>query len=469
MPEYSAKDSTEFESSNGMYLSSKYSSDTYSVEYNFIGNDTTMICSYIDNNNYHYINLKDNVLSFGKVNSGNKEEIQSVSFNKNYDYSKLHTVRLQHRQGKVSIYFDNMNKINLTACSLSGGKVGYVESNNLTICYTAFSNVAQGSSDNVAIHQNKVSASNYYSSNFKKSSLVRNEAVEGNEELFNDRTGSYDLNLKSKGDYATYCIYATDDGAYGIDMTIKTKYAGKKVLIKVDNETPIRMTIPSANNLNSDYFKVTLGDVNLTKGIHYLSIICQDEIEFSSFEYFKTSNVYPQFEHDLGKYVETGVRYINSWKVKENGHYALAGNRNLVYFGDETFTDFTIEVDIELVGDTHASTCGLILRADNPAFSISDTVSSIQGYYVGFNTTKVFISKCNYHKSIVDVSAVAHKNEANTSYHLKVEVRGNKITLDFNNGAEVLTFVDDIGFTHGSIGFYTDGAAAIYRNLKIYK
>ena len=42
------------------------------------------------------------------------------------------------------------------------------------------------------------------------------------------------------------------------------------------------------------------------------------------------------------------------------------------------------------------------------------------------------------------------------------------ITLDFDNGNVKLSFVDDLGFTHGSFGLYTDGAAAIYRNIKIY-
>lgn len=469
MPDFSTSDSTGFTLSNGVYLSEKETSEVYSAEYNFIGNDVSMICSYIDASNYHYINIKNDVLSFVKVESGTETVLETSEFVKDYDYSKLHTVRIQYKDGKVAIHFDNMNKINLEDCYLEKGKIGYKESSGLTICHTSFSDVAHGSSDNKAIHQNKVLASNFYSSSFNQSGLVENEVLEGEEDYYNGKFGSYDLNLTSKNDYASYRIYAEEDGLYGLDMTLRTEYEGKSVLVKVDNNDPIRMRVPSSNEPYGVYFKAPLGEVNLTKGAHHITLICEDEIRFTSFEYYVSCATAPKFEHDLSSYVEKGVRYINSWKIRDNGHYALAGNRNLMYFGDETITDFTLEVDMELVGETQASSCGIILRADNPAFAGVDTMSSIQGYYVGFNNSKIFVSKCNYNRSDIDVEADAHKIESNKVYHLKVTARGNKIEVDFNNGEATLTYVDDIGFTHGSLGFYTDGAACIYRNLKISK
>lgn len=469
MPEFSSSDSSGFTLSNNKYLSSKETSDIYSAEYNFIGNDVSMICSYIDDSNYHYVNIKDDVLTFVEVNNGTENVLSTSEFVKDYDYTKLHTVRLQYKEGKVSIYFDNMNKINLEEHTLSKGKIGYVNGSDLTICHTSFSDVAHGSSDNKAIHQNKVLASSYYQSSFTGSELVENQMLEGEEDIYNSKIGSYDLLLKNKNDYASYRVYAEEDGLYALDMTLRKEYEGKNVIVKIDNETPIRMKIPSSNDVQASYYKATLGEVNMSQGSHYITIICEDEIRFSNFEYFLSSSIYPSFEHNLATYVDKGVIYVNSWKLKNDGHYALAGNRNLMYFGDKTLTDYTVEVDIELVGETQASSCGVILRADNPAFSGVDNVSSIQGYYVGFNNSKVFISKCNYNNSNMDVEADAYKSDSDKSYHLKMTAKGNKIELDFNNGAVVLSYVDPIGFTHGYVGFYTDGAAAIYRNLKISK
>lgn len=467
MPAFVAKDIAGLEEASGKLLSKTGTSDVFSVEYNFIGNNTKMICSYIDDSNYYYINVNNNSLSLNKVANGSDTSISSVDFNKSYDYSKLHTIRLAYKDGKLSVFFDNMNKMTLNDVNLPAGKIGYIKSSDLTICYTAFSNVAHGSSDNNQIHQNRVLASNYYSSSFTSSNVVLNkeeDAVEG----YNGKLNSYDVNLKTKNDSVTYKIYADKDGRYGIDMLVMKGYEGKRVILKVDNETPIRMTIPSSNDIASTYYKTTIGDLNLTKGAHYLTIICEDEIRYHEFSYFLTGEHWPIYENDLSDYVDKGAKYVNSWKIKDEGHYALSGNRNLMYFGDETLTDYTVELDIELIGETQASTCGIILRADNPAFASVDNVSSIQGYYVGFNNSKVFITKCDYNNSVTDASADAYNAKSNVSYHLKVTVSGNLITLDFNNGAVQLSFADDIGFTHGSFGLYTDGAAAIYRNLKIY-
>ena len=100
-------------------------------------------------------------------------------------------------------------------------------------------------------------------------------------------------------------------------------------------------------------------------------------------------------------------------------------------------------------------------------------MSALGSSYLGnaskFNNSKIFISKCNYNKSDIDVSAAAHQSQSNVTYHFKITVSGNKIVVDYNNGEKVISYVDDLGFTHGSIGLYTDGAAAIYKNIKIYK
>ena len=206
----------------------------------------------------------------------------------------------------------------------------------------------------------------------------------------------------------------------------------------------------------------------MNKGTHYFKIYSDgDDLRIHDVSYYKTSNSNPTFENDLSNYVTTGARYINSWKLRDNGHYALAGNRNLLYFGDDTLRDCTIEVDIEFVGETQTSTCGVILRAANPAFSNYDSNTSIQGYYVAVNNSKFLISKCNYNNSEIDATVTPVKSESDVIHHLKVEIRGNVITADLDNGKEIIKYTDSIGFTHGSFGFYTDGAASIYRNLKI--
>ena len=95
-------------------------------------------------------------------------------------------------------------------------------------------------------------------------------------------------------------------------------------------------------------------------------------------------------------------------------------------------------------------------------------MASIQGYYCGFNNSKTFISKCDYNHSDIDISADALKINSDEYHHLKVVIRNNHISLDLDYGKSKLEYSDSIGFSHGNIGLYTDGAAAIYKNIKIY-
>lgn len=465
-----AQDETSLTKENNFILSNIETSNIFTSEYNFTGDNTKFIFSYQNNDNYAYVEINNKTLNFSKVENGQTNLITSESLKKNYDLNKLHTIRIAYKDNKTSIYFDNMNKITTLDTSLAKGKIGYIKSNNTNIYYTAFSNVAFGTSSNDEVFQQKVLANNYYYSSFSKISGLIEEKINDDDEYgdyFNGKLNSYDLKL-SKKDYAIYRMSVSEDGIYGLDFILDQKYANKKLIIQVDENKPIRMTIPSSNDASFQYVKSYIGDINLSKGSHYITIIGDDEIAFHSFEIFKSSASWPKFENDLSSYVSKGAKYINSWKLLDNGHYALAGNRNLMYFGDGTFTDFTLEVDIKLVGETQANTCGVILRANNPAFASNDTMASIQGYYCGFNNSKTFISKCDYNHSDIDISADALKINSDEYHHLKVVIRNNHISLDLDNGKSKLEYSDSIGFSHGNIGLYTDGAAAIYKNIKIY-
>ena len=468
-PTFETADASGLETVGNFSLSPTTTEKVFSAEYNFIGNNVQAVFSYIDENNYSYVRLNSGELSLHKIVNGSENFSTSVTLNKEYDYSKLHTLRVAYKDNKTIVYFDNLNKISTLQATFEPGKIGYVANSNATWKYTAFSNVAHGSSCNEQIHQNRFLAGNYSDSSFSTSNLLINDYLaEEDGRYYNGKVGSYDLNLNAKGDGAAYKIYVEEDGRYGIDMTLLDDHAGKKVVIQIDDNPATRFTIPSNNGAPGYYYKTYIGDVEMSKGTHYFKIYSDgDNIRLHDVEYYKTSASNPSFESDLSNYVTTGARYINSWKLRDDGHYALAGNRNLLYFGDDTLKDCTIEIDIELVGETQTSTCGLILRASNPAFASSDTYSSIQGYYVGFNNSKLFISKCNYNNSELDAAVMPVKSESDVMHHLKVDIRGNVITADIDNGKEIISFTDSIGFTHGSFGLYTDGAASIYRNLKI--
>ena len=134
-------------------------------------------------------------------------------------------------------------------------------------------------------------------------------------------------------------------------------------------------------------------------------------------------------------------------------------------FGKSGIVNSSIEVTINLDGDTISNTAGVVLRAANASFSRNETANSIQGFYIGFNNSKVFINECNYNLSKSGV-ADARKFESGHDYVLKAEVIENTVKC-YIDGELMLTYVTDNGSTHGSVGLYTDGAAATYKNLTI--
>ena len=58
------------------------------------------------------------------------------------------------------------------------------------------------------------------------------------------------------------------------------------------------------------------------------------------------------------------------------------------------------------------------------------------------------------------------KFESGRDYVLKAEVIGNTVKC-YIDGELMLTYVTEVGPVHGSVGLYTDGAAATYKNLTI--
>ena len=94
---------------------------------------------------------------------------------------------------------------------------------------------------------------------------------------------------------------------------------------------------------------------------------------------------------------------------------------------------------------------------------------SIQGYYLSVNNNQIVLERMNYSDGTQMIGTLAQDNpfkDSDAFVKLSITVRGNTIVV--KSGDRELIKVDDAtAFTHGKIGLYTNGAAAIYRNLKI--
>lgn len=460
MPDFSSFDGENMENN----LSNSSTEDTFTIEFNSIGNNR-MYFSYVDNNNYAYIQMnEDDNFVFGKVENGSEVELEKQKMNNHYDYSVNHTYRVNHKDGRVVVYFDNMKKIDVNLSTpLSGGKVGYQE--NTTYSFTGFSNDAFDSSSQSDYKQDLVPSSTY---DENKSILDDESFVELKKEAGNGFEGGKGIKLHSSQQRASYKIYNFESGLFGIDLTIPTQYMGKKVALRIDNEEPIHVTIPN-EDVNDDLLKVHVGNVEMNKGSHFITLYYDgDEITFTNISYYKTTEQQVTFENDLSSFMTKGAKYVNMWKLKNDGHYALSGNRQLLYVGDDTIRDCEVEVDINFDGSTVANSAGVLLRANNPAYHTSDGDDSIQGFYAGISNSKVFIREENYNKSLDGASDSEGSNmyASGVDHHLKVRIEGKKIDL-YVNDRLMLSYTSPLGPTHGKVALYTTGAACTYKNLKV--
>lgn len=460
MPEFSANNGAALTASDSLLLSDKASEDIFTAEFNFVGANTKCIFSYVDDSNYNYITVSDaNKVDIKAVKAGQESSIASYSLKKNYNYSKLHTLRVSYSNGVLDGFFDNMNIIKKVNASLNGGKIGYSGIEAANVYYTAFSNAAHDSSQQDDYKQNVITANSF---DRKYSTVTKNDLVAVEEKYPNNVLGSN--YLKFNKNTATYKIYVKESGFYGVDMRLSQTMQGKTCQLRIDNE-PYQNFKVTKFEKGDDEYCTHVGGLAISKGVHYLTVSGELGFAFRDLSFYLSSNKEDTFTHALNDFVTKGVNYVNTWKLRNGGHYALSGNRQLLLFGHSGIVNTSAEVTINLDGATLSNSAGLILRASNASFSNGEYTNSIQGFYVGFNNSKVFITECNYNLTKTGV-ADAMKFESGRDYVLKAEVIGNTVNC-YIDGELMLTYVTEIGPVHGCVGLYTDGAAATYKNLTI--
>lgn len=421
------------------------------------------------------LDLSAKTIALLKVQNGVRSEIEARALVNEFKADALHTVRVAYRNGLVDVTFDNMTKIDNAELTIAnGGQIGYINlSESATVGYTAFSNVAMGLSDQNEAKQAEgiIGSANYLAHDkYCKPYNLTEGALEVTDD--SDYYGAKALTLKGKGNFATYLVNFQKAGRFGLELVYRAEDAGKTIGVKLYNGTVWRCKLPEVEGYEG-FVKAMVAEFDVTAGITPVRIenLGSEDISFVSFRFIEVSAITPSYENTLENYAEKGADYKTIWKIKEGGHYAKAGTRQLVYFGDNTITDFTLEVDIMLEGATSTSTAGIVFHAQNYAASSHDNYRSMQGYYVAVNNSYITLERLNFSDGTQRLATVAGKD--NNPYHesdkfitLKVQVRGNKTTV-WANGNMVIETVDANPFSAGKIGLYTDGAAVVYKNLKI--
>ncbi len=479
LPEFYAlaADEEKFDESDTFLLSSSETADDFTAEFNLKGASTAeYVVGYTDASNYVsvVVNLTEKTVVLNEVKGGQSSQKGAGTLVNAFDANALHTVRVSNRGGKVDVVFDNMTKIDDAELDISAGKIGYKSVGEAEIGYTAFSNVAMGMSDEREAKQAEgiVGSSNYlYENTYNQATKLGEDSglsviAEGSA-----LDGAKALTLGGNGDYVSYLLNFHEEGRYGLELTYKAEDGGKKIGVKVADGTVYRCTLPEIETQDGEtYAKAIVGEFDVDAGITTVRTENLGEaITFACLSFVPVSSVTPDFEQTLDEYVENGADYKTIWKIKDGGHYAKAGTRQLVYFGDNKLTDFTLEVEMKLEGATGTSTAGIVFHAQNYAASSHDGYTSIQGYYLSINNNQIVLERLNYADDSRFIGTYVQGNPFATSdvfVPLKIQVRGNTYTV-WSGETKLIEATDTFAFTAGKIGLYTNGAAVVFRNLKI--
>ncbi|NCA95364.1 MAG: DUF1080 domain-containing protein [Methanomicrobia archaeon] len=464
MASYSSHDAQEDLVAEGDFLlSTETSDDQFTTEWNLKGSGGQAVFAYTSPNDYAYVTFNGTKIELHRVD-GNDTLVQSVTLKNTYSTDVLHTLRAIYRDGVLDLQFDNMTKMDGVAITLNAGKVGYKNVAATNIGYTGFSNHAFGSSDNAEFKQGKALANSYdltESDLSRGSNLVKLESGYVSPSV---KTGSYDLHLKA-GDKAHYLFYFENDGYQSLSMALPTSMMGKSITVSVDGVSQ-NLIVPTYElDANVEYFQAELGRFAIHEGSHYVTISSSDDVQFNSFTFDVATDSTEMFEHDLSTLGGDAMLYANVWKIKNGGHYATGGNRQLLYVGEPIITNATMEADLYFDGATAASTAGFLLRAGNEAFSVHENNDSIQGYYVAINNAQVSLRRKDYNWTMI-LDSSGGSFASGVDHNLKVSIQGNRIIVSVND-VEYIDYIDANPLGSGHLGLYTDGAAATYKNLKI--
>ena len=477
LPEFYAtgKDAEKLEESGSYLLSKTSSADDFTAEFNLTGASASeYVVGYTDENNYYSVavDFAAKTVTLSEVVGGAATVKATGTLVNDFAADALHTVRVSNRDGKVDVVFDNMTKIDNAEVDIPAGKIGYKSVGSATVGYTAYSNVAMGMSDQREAKQAEamIGASAYlYENTYNEATKLSKDSVTEMVMEGSAIDGAKALTLAEKGDYASYLTNFHKDGRYGLELVYRAADGGKKIGVKLGDGSVIRCTLPKVETEDT-YVKAIVGEMNAEAGITTVRIENVDkEVKFASFRFVQVSNVTPSYEASLANYAEKGVDYKTIWKIKDGGHYAKAGTRQLVYFGDNTITDFTLEVELKLEGTTGTSTAGIVFHAQNYAASSHDSYTSIQGYYLSVNNNQVVLERLNYADDSKFIGTFVQGNPFATSdvfVPLKIQVRGNTFTV-WSGETKLIEATDGFSFASGKVGLYTNGAAVVFRNLKI--
>lgn len=435
----------------GAYLLDNYSDDTFSVEFNNIG-EGRMVFSYLDSNHYGYLDFTGDKIILGKK-IFDEEVLTTITLKKKYRLDVVHSFLLQHRQGYVSLYFDHMEKLAIFPASFEAGKVGYLIHNRFEkILSTSLSRFALGSSEE-EYYKDHILLGNSYDSKLSKGVSPTSPYI-----------------YLTEGKSATYRIYVPQDGEYLISAVLRKGYLFKQFSLQVGKGLLYPIYLEEESGEEED--RVQLAKVHLNKGFQTLSLIGEDDIHFASidFEYVEDEkHTIIDFRKEIDK---NDFLFRNEMIHTEKGlHTSDEVSSGLIYEKDYHDDKVTVSVNPEYI-EKNGSLSLLFHVSDFSNNFIEDgdgkdNPHSFRGFELALTSEAIILRKVdfNYTRDLMNYSYQFVPNE---EIKFSLKMIGSTLTA-YLGEKEIFSSTISKGNFYGEAGFLAFKAKGTVSALKIEK
>ncbi|WP_178024344.1 family 43 glycosylhydrolase [uncultured Paenibacillus sp.] len=429
------------------------------------------IFSYTDSENYWSTRLTpaSGELSVVQVNEGQVEQVGSLRLPEGFDFTKLHTVRVENDGSVVRVYFDQMLKFNLPVQATVAGRIGYAAFHaDPSYSYTAFSNDVGGSSDFEvykpipgtidAVHYLKEAERGFKvnsaadAGEFRKSDGVSIGMAE-------DR--SYFVKLEQEGDWLSYKVNVAEAGTYGMTMRLLTSEEAATVEASSGNE---KQTFTIAPDSDPGWKTVKLGAMKLPEGYHTLKIkLRKGQVTFSALDLYASAKA-PKSGANLLETVEAEDIY-GAFEAIDGGFRGSGIADDRLFVGNADWDDYELSLKVG-IPESLTGEGQVFIRTTNESYFEHQVQDSAMGYAISLTDGQLQLLKLNY--GSIAVSSGRATMEPGQTYSLRVVLAGSSIQVYWDGADEpVIDYTDPDPYFHGRVGLRSIGSTFSFSQMQV--
>jgi xylan 1,4-beta-xylosidase len=463
-------------------LSKLSTEDAFIAEYNFRLNLTdnaaesgmiAAVFSYVDDANYAAIKLlpAKHEVQYVTVKNGTEKQIAQALLPNEFDYAKLHTIRVEQRDDSILVFFDGMKKIEEHTTEPSKGKVGYIAIQSKPIYeYTAFTNEAGGSSDFEAykpvpgaveaVHYLKEAERGFHMeqklselSDFRKADGVPIRKLDD---------GSYSVSLLQGGDWMKYKLNVKESAKYGIGLTLQKPEKDIVLEWSIDGGKAVKTRIKADDPaFKEGAANLRVGTIDIEAGFHELKIeLKTGSTEIQAFELFTAEMLDKEQPFDQLS-VQSGFGLFGQSK---DGYTGSGTEDDMLFAGSDNWDNYELAFDVRLNAETDIG--GVFVRGTNESYHPHQVRDAAMGYYIGISSSQLTLNRMNYDSNLL--ASETAELELGKAYPFRVVVNGGNIQVFLGDGSNpVINYTDSNPFLHGKVGIRSERSTISFNNLMI--